>query len=266
MKKPIEFLVYHYIYLSFILSLVLMTAIFISCAGSSGTVVEILLEDNFPGYEEDADWDDSWTMGIGSLAYYAENPGFARLLLDGPGVGSNYHNAEKKHDGTASGGFLYCDFEVRLRNSNNNGWDASYGLGSRGWGLWNNQMFLSGAHVIWFTSISPDSAPAFRGTRVWIIYDGTPVLMQNLGIDLTQWHTYRIQWRTDYIGIFIDDMNNPIAEVIDPNSIPDETLSFTVWTDNYVVAGDFVNPSISYLNVPDIDQYIDVDYIRIYIP
>ena len=99
-------------------------------------------------------------MGIGSLAYYATAPGFVRLLLDGPGVGGTYHNAEKKHYGTTSGDFLYCDFDVRLRNSNNNGWDAPcapstpdpiYGLGSRGWGFWNDQMFLSGAHVILFT-------------------------------------------------------------------------------------------------------------------
>ena len=236
---------------------------------------EILLEDNFPGYEENADWDDSWTIGIGSLAYYATNPGFARLLLDGPGAGGTYHNAEKKHNGTTSGGFLYCDFEVRLRNSNNNGWDApgapstpdpTYGLGSRGWGFWNNQMFISGAHVIWFTSISPETVSAFRGTRVWIICDGIPVLMQDLGIDLTQWHTYRIQWRTEYIGVFVDDMINPIAEVIDPNNIPDETLSFTVWTDNYCFSGDLANPIISYLSVPDINQYIDVDYLKIYKP
>ena len=237
------------------------------------TVEEILLEDNFPGYEENANWDNSWTTGIGSLAYYATDPGFARLLLDGPGAEGTYHNAEKKHNGITSGGFFYCDFEVRLRNSNNNGWDApgapttpdpTYGLGSRGWGFWNNQMFISGAHVIWFTSISPDSDPAFRGTRVWIICDGTPVLMQDLGIDLTQWHTYRIQWRTDYIGVFVDDMINPIAEIIDPNNIPDETLSFTMWTDNYCFSGGLANPTISYLSVPDINQYIDVDYVKIY--
>jgi len=244
--------------------------------GDGGVPVkEILLEDNFPGYEENDDWDDSHTTGIGSVAYFATNPGFARLLIDGPGAGGTYHNSEKKHYGTASNGFLYCDFEVRLRNSNNNGWDApgapgvpdpAYGLGSRGWGLWNNQMLLSGSYVIWFTSISPESDTAFRGTRIWIINDGTPVLLQDLGIDLTQWHTYRVQWRPDYIGVFIDDMIKPIAEVVDPNDIPDESLSFTMWTDNYYFSGDLDNPLISYLSVPDIAQYIDVDYVKICLP
>jgi len=91
--------------------------------------------------------------------------------------------------------------------------------------------------------------------------------MQDLNIDLTQWHTYRIQWRADYIGIYIDDMNNPIAEVTSPSSIPNESLRFTVWTDNYLITGSPISgASFDYLEVPDITQYIDVDYIKIYRP
>ncbi len=61
-------------------------------------------------------------------------------------------------------------------------------------------------------------------------------------------------------------MTSPIAEVTDPNDIPDEGLNFTVWTDNYVLSGDFANPIFNYLAVPDIDQYIDVDYVKIFVP
>lgn len=235
-------------------------------------IEEIFLEDNFPGYAEKNDWDDHWTMGIGELGYHSDNPGFVRLLLAGPGVGGIYHNAEKKHFGESGEGFLYCDLEIRLRNSNNNGWDApgapetpnsEYGLGSRGWGLWNDQLELAGANVIWFTSISPESASIFRGTRVWIICNGTPVLMQDLNIDLTQWHIYRIKWHEDYIGIFIDDMINPITEVTNLKYIPNEALSFTVWTDNYCFLGDMTNPIINYMPVQDIEQYIDIDYVKI---
>ena len=234
------------------------------------TVKEMTVLDNFPGYMEDDNWDDSWTMGVGSLSYFNNNPGYAHLLLDGPGVGGTYHNAEKKHYSQNSSWFLYSDFEIRLRNSNNNGWDAqtlpdpTYGLGSRGWGLWNDQLNLSGSDVIWFTSISPESSSQFSGTSLWIICNGLPVIIQNLNIDLTEWHTYHVKWRNNYIGVFIDDMNNPIAEVTNNNSIPKSPLCFTVWTDNYVFTGDFANPTIDYLKIPDIDQYIDVDYVKIY--
>ena len=247
--------------------------------GSDSTVFmveeEILLKDDFPGFSEVTDWDDHWTTGVGKIIYDSSTPGFVRLLLDGPGIGGIYHNAEKEHYGETVGGFLYCDLDIRCRNSNNNGWDApgapyspdpTYGFGSRGWGFWNKQQSLSGANIIWFTSISPESESQVRGTRVWIICDGTVVLMQDLNIDLTQWHTYRIQWRPDYIGIFIDNMGSPIAEVIGRNKIPNSKLTFTVWVDNYGLLGTLANPVRTYLSVPDIDQYIDVDYIKIYIP
>jgi len=90
--------------------------------------------------------------------------------------------------------------------------------------------------------------------------------MQDLNIDLTQWHTYRIQWRNNYIGIFIDDMNNPIAEITNQDNIPNEALNFTVWTDNYLITGDFLHADFDYLDVPTISQYIDIDYIRLYQP
>ncbi len=234
--------------------------------------IHTIMKDQFPGYEENADWYNGWVRGIGSLSYSADEPGFAHLLLEGPGAAGTYHNAEKKHY-NSNAQFLYCDVEMRLRNSNNNGWDApgapgtpdpAYGLGSRGWGLWNDQIGLSGANVIWFTSISPDSDSAFQGTQVWVINNGVPVIMQDLNIDLTEWHTYHIQWRDDYLGIFIDNMTAPIAEIVNPASIPGKALVFTAWVDNYIFEGDFFNFIRGYLAVPDIGQSIDIDYVHIY--
>ena len=148
---------------TFLCRVVLIICVYIVFGLVGGVAAEeIIVEDSFPGFEEDPNWDNTWTMGIGSLSYYATIPGFAHLLLDGPGVGGTYHNAEKKHSGMTALVPPYCDFELRLRNSNNNGWDAPgapgtpdpmYGLGSRGWGLWNEQMTTAGAIVLWFTSI-----------------------------------------------------------------------------------------------------------------
>ena len=234
--------------------------------------MNILLEDNFPGYAEEIGWDDSWTQGVGSIQYFSEEPGFVRLMLSGPGVAGRYHNAEKIYSGSSQG-FLYCNVEVRLRNSNNNGWDAlnaattpdsNYGFGSRGWGFWNMKEPPQKSNVIWFSSISPESGELFRGTRIWVILEGVPVLIRDLNIDLMEWHVYRIKWRKDYIGLYIDDISNPVAEITDKDHIPNKDLIFTVWIDNYRVVGDISNMNKQYLEVPDMKQYIDVDYIKIY--
>jgi hypothetical protein len=120
--------------------------------------------------------------------------------------------------------------------------------------------------AIWFASTSPESSPIFAGSRIIVAHGGLPVVLQDLNIDLTEWHTYRILWRADYIGVFIDDMITPIAEVTNPASIPSTGLTFATWVDNYIMTGEFGDYTLGYLDVPDMDQFIDVDYAKIYVP
>ena len=254
-----------------------------TCVVMAGVVAvraEIVVEDHFPGYAEDPGWL-SWDRGVGDTTYDANAPGFAHLNLDGPasGVGDTYHNAEIYHYGAKYRTPPYCDFEVRLRNSNNNGWDSpngpndpdpNYGIGSRGWGFWNQSMDPISTPMtnIWFVSMSPQSTAGLSGTRLWVIKDNVPYAMQELGIDLTEWHVYRIKWRSDHAAAYIDDMATPIWETDVASNIPDIGLTFTVWCDNYQVTmtGTFpdIDLDIDYLDVPDIQQYIDVDYVKIY--
>ena len=244
------------------------------------TPVRMIVEDNFPGFPEFPSWVQKWqNVGVGTTTFDATNPGIAHLNLAGPASSATGDDAELQ---ILPDNLLppYCDFEVRLRNSNNNGWDApgapgipnpKYGLGSRGWGFWNGSATLSGT-MIWFWSLSPDSTPALTGAAfgrhgagVWVS-NGAQVLIQKLDIDMTVWHTYRIQWRKDYIGIFIDNMMSPIAEVADPQLIPSVPLIFDIWTDNEVVMGISPNFNLGSLAIPAINQYIDVDYVKIYQP
>jgi hypothetical protein len=92
------------------------------------------------------------------------------------------------------------------------------------------------------------------------------VVGQDLNIDLTDWHIYRILWREDYLGVFVDNMDSPIATVTDPDSIPSTGLTFTIWVDNYIMTGDHTDYTRGYLDVPAMDQHIDVDYVKIYVP
>lgn len=250
-------------------------ALLVSClffSSWSASAEEVFLEDHFPGYAEDSNWNYSWNVGIGSTTFDATSPGFAHLNLAGPWSAPppEYQNAEIIRYSVPA----YRDFEVRLRNSNNNGWDApgapddpdpTYGLGSRGWGLWDGNTSAV-QDAIWFTSISPESSPVFRGSRIYVVHGGLPVVVQDMNIDLTEWHTYRIQWRENAVRVFIDDLSTPVAEVTNPGNIPSTGLIFTIWVDNYVMTGDLVDYTLGYLDVPAMDQFIDVDYAKIYVP
>lgn len=258
---------------------VLRACLLVLVAGRSASA-DSIVDDGFPGYAEETTWDYSWNVGVGSTTFDANAPGFAHLNLDGPApsYGTIYHNAELINREMTGRVPPYCDLQIRLRNSNNNGWDSpggpndpdpNYGIGSRGWGFWNASMDPSSRpmNTIWFTSISPQSDPLVRGSRLWVIRNNWPIAILDLGIDLTAWHTYRIQWRADYLAAYVDDLATPIWLTTDPAQIPDSTeMSFTVWVDNYVLSmpTGFPNFEIGYLDVPDIQQYIDVDYVKIY--
>lgn len=244
-------------------------------AMASGVVAEIIAKDDFPGYAEEPNWVYYWNVGVGSTTFDANGPGFAHLNLDGPAGGGTYHNAELKNYNMTYRVPPYCDLEIRLRNSNNNGFDSpggpndpdpNYGIGSRGWGFWNDSMdpFSTPMNTIWFVSLSPQSADELQGSRFWVIRDNMPWVLQNLDTDLTEWHTYRIKWRQDYLAAYIDDMADPIVEITQPSQIPSAGMNFTVWCDNYIMTGTFPDFDIGYLPVPAIQQYIDVDYVRIY--
>ena len=252
--------------ISIVLVLVLLP-FFSSCGGSGGSydskpATRIIVNENFPGYEEASGWDDSWTQGVGSISFFSEDPGFARLALSGPSEAAIYHNAEKQNDGDRSG-FLYGMLDIRLRNSDNNGWGDSSGLGSRGWGFWNKETAPENSIAIWFMSISPESNELFQGTRIWILSEGGQILFYDLNINLTQWHIYRIEWRRDYIGVFVDDLSNPLVEVTDEVHIPNVPLIFTVWIDNYRFSENHTDVEIGYLTIPEGQQFIDVDYVWI---
>jgi len=73
-----------------------------------------------------------------------------------------------------------------------------------------------------------------------------------------------LKWRSNLLAAYIDDMSTPIWQTMDSGQIPNIGLNFTVWIDNYVLTGTFPSFTIGYLPVPAIQQYIDVDYVRIY--
>ncbi len=246
---------------------------------ASACLAEILVADTFTTGFEEPNWVFSWNVGVGSTTVDANDPGFAHLNLDGPApaYGSVYHNAELINRNMMYRVPVYCDFEIRLRNSNNNGHDSpggpndpdpNYGVGSRGWGLWSQSMDpgVAPVNTIWFCSISPQSDLLVAGSRLWIVKQNIPYAFQDLNIDLTEWHTYRVTWRADYLAVYVDDMTTPIWETTLASQIPDVPLSFTVWVDNYEITmpTGFPNFVVGYLDVPDIQQYIDVDYVRVY--
>jgi len=240
--------------------------------GAARVAADVWIDEGFPGCAEHPGWHTDWIVGVGQVTFDPNAPGVARYRLTGPGAAGVYHNAELYDPGQPP----YCDFEVRLRNRDNCGFDApswppaadpNYGFGTRGWGLWNRVTSPDQGPMnqIWFACASPESDAPFRGRRVWVLKDSVPVVVQELDIDLTQWHTYRIKWRPDYIGVFVDDMQAPVVEVTDPALIPDVSMTYTTWIDNNAFLGtSFEDMEQVRLAVPDFDEYLVVDYIRVY--
>ena len=68
--------------------------VFIVITSCTFLSAETLIEDNYPGYAENPDWQYDWIRGVGSVVFDSTSPGFAHLLLDGPGSDQYYHNAE----------------------------------------------------------------------------------------------------------------------------------------------------------------------------
>lgn len=75
--------------------------------------------------------------------------------------------------------------------------------------------------------------------------------------DMTQWHTYRIDWLKDGVSFFIDD-----KKVFQSPLSPTKPLGFVAWIDNaYAIATP--DGDISFGRVESKEQWLDLDFIKI---
>jgi len=194
-------------------------------AGGNGT----LLLDDFDNASPHWYWD--YHPGTG---WCGVSGGYALLNISGASSKS-YSDAEINDIMGGRGlGWLYNDLEIRLRCSDRN--VGPGGGGTRGWGFWNGHFgSLMGeeedADILWFISISNESLPSFSGFRAMAITSDDITLNKPLpDVDMTRWHTYRIEWNKDLARFLVDDVL--LATTDHP---PDSPMGIVVWIDNYYI-------------------------------
>ncbi|HEX9028196.1 MAG TPA: hypothetical protein VF823_03400 [Anaerolineales bacterium] len=126
---------------------------------------------------------------------------------------------------------------IRLRTNDDNGLTIP-GAGTRGWGFFNGKPDPNHPELpeaAWFWSASPESDATLRGFKAQVIRGGLVVFNQDLytttlKIDMTQWHTYRVELSDSGTAFFVDG-SRVAATSQRPNSL--QRIEF--WEDNYAV-------------------------------
>lgn len=160
----------------------------------------------------------------------------------------------------------------------------SLGFGGTGWRL------PTLPNAVWFFGASPENYLSFRDDKPahgflaqvfrspsfhpWLIPAGmalpfsrkwTRQLMakvigedgKSLGVDITQWHSYSLQWRADRVLFAVDD-----EFIFESTVSPAARLGLVIWIDNQYAAftpegkigfGVLANPEPAWLEVKDIE-------------
>jgi len=108
--------------------------------------------------------------------------------------------------------------------------------GTVGWGLWNYvppwySFDIAWSNIAWFMK----QYDPFDSTRTWW-GDWTRNASTGLtnygdlsGVDISQWHLYKIERQNDHVAFYID--GNLMANY--DNNLPEGLLAFHLWIDNY---------------------------------
>jgi hypothetical protein len=148
--------------------------------------------------------------------------------------------------------YTYGVLEMRIKTTDNNGLTDS-GKGTRGWGFWDANTNFQQANVAWFWSASPESTEFLRGFRAQVFRNGTMYLNQEItGVDMRQWHTYRIEMFPSGTRFLID--GNLIAS---SSYMPMNNQRTEIWLDNYKIN----LPTYTYLKFNQ-DEKLYLDWIR----
>ncbi|HEX7973362.1 MAG TPA: hypothetical protein VF498_03060 [Anaerolineales bacterium] len=152
--------------------------------------------------------------------------------------------------------------EMRLKTSDDNGLTIP-GAGTRGWGFFDGDTSLGNA--AWFWSAPIESDPVLAGFKAQVIRNGLVVFNQDLytgtlKIDMTRWHTYRVDLKLDGVSFYVD--NTLVAST---NSRPDTSKTLQrveLWIDNIAVKLSQPGPgyTIHYLAVPQ-DEKMWIDWV-----
>jgi len=218
-----------------------ITLLFISCSGT-GQESEILLYDDFSSA------DSYWYWRIDGQASHTQTGTGFIFEVDESANAGEYSNSEIYESGANVPWYRNRAF-IRIAN-------PAVQVGSRGWGFWNGSMDPAQSVMAWFMYAEGDDN--FIGDGFYActqVCGEAPVMTLIDTIDLSSWHDYEIDWRSDQVRYYAD------SELLATHNIsPDRYTQLHVWVDN----GNWDVDWNRIAKDPPADSTLELDSITVY--
>jgi len=212
-------------------------------------------EDQFTTQSSRWDWQYSRGAGYHRLTSTSEAQSAVELGVTSSAASNAYSDSslhERSHQYTMGA------LEMRSRTTDRNTGPGD-GQGTRGWGFWDGDVNYQQSSAVWFWSASPESSDILSGFRVQVFSNGTFYLNQRIdSIDMTQWHTYRIEMLPGLVKFLVD--GELIAQT---NNLPSDHFRVEIWLDNYAINLTPGGYNRSYIDLTG-NQRMYVDWVRYY--
>lgn len=205
-------------------------------------------------------------------------------LWTGPTEALYYSNAELSDGLFDDLPWFRKTFETKLKLS------ASH-FGSAGWGFWNHSMVFDLSMPIWFIHLRSRGPYMLNGFYAQVgnhlypikLYKGSLTLLSaltklaggRLGVvihsgkpamqhlNLTQWHTYKIEWGERRVRFYIDDQN--VANL--PVTSQESRARADFWIDNAVFGYRRSDAGRVYRHLTQENRtrtYLEIDYVKVF--
>ena len=138
---------------------------------------------------------------------------------------------------------VHVAYEAYMKFSSNDG------IGTKGFGFWDG----IGNNFAWFFYASDESTNHLKGFNCIVRIEGNQLLKEKLNINLTDWHSYRVDLVNNKTIFYID--GTIIAEF---NSRPINQKKCSIWVDNYKIHSDYNLSSLSL----ERDEVMYIDWVK----
>jgi hypothetical protein len=206
--------------------------------------------DEFQTKEPRWDWDYNRGTGYKQIVQLPEAPSALEIGISAGASPSGYSDCSL-HENQAN--HQTGIVEMRLRVSDDNSVPGG-GLGTRGWGFWDGN--LTTADAAWFWSASPESDPNLVGLRAQVFRDGELLVNEPVEVDMTAWHSYRIELGLDRTTFYVDGV-----KVASAPFRPKNLQRVELWIDNLALRLHPTSYDARFLAV-NTDQSMYIDWIR----
>lgn len=177
---------------------------------------DIIFRDDFDSESDYWLWRDTFT------ADHTVEDGIAKFTI--PYSTRRGFHVSEIWDNNTSPQFKFNNMEIKLKVDN-------LSRGSKGWGFWNSRLNPFNCSLAWFI-FQINNNPFYPMKGLWImVMDDNPfkiTLKRIQGVDIREWHIYKINWTENHVDFFVDgDLAAHVTK-----SVPQVSCRLHVWNDN----------------------------------